>query len=1027
MPSQRVSDMNIRDETTTEVRQNVGGDVLVNMELVRDWLWWSIVWLTIFPLVGLLVSIKFHYPDFLGETSWLTFGRLRPVHVNGVIFGAFSTPVIGLIYYLVPRLCGRPIAFEHWGRGLLWGWNIFLVAGSLSLMLGYNSGFEAGEYEWPVNLLRFVLLSLIGVQVLVTIFTRKEKGFYVALWYMLAALVWTVMNLVLGNVVLPYVPMSGISNTALHGLYIHYVVGLWITPAGLALMYYFLPLAVKAPLFSHRLSLLGFWALAFFYPFVGTHHYLFSPIPYHNQTISIVTSMMLIIPVWAVITNLFGTAKGRWGDVISGNDGDAYAAKFLLLSTFFYLIGCFQGSTEALRRMQELTHFTDFVISHSHFTIFATFVLAAVGSIYYVWPRVTGRQLWSPQLASWHVWLTIAGTSIMLIGLTAQGLIQGSMLEYNANFVDTVVEMQPWWFTRTLAGATMDVGFVLMTVNLVMTARAGQPYIAASDVSPLAITEEHPVAVEANWFSRPSGIFIVAGIAFFFLAVLIQGILPSILPQTYNPTVASASTGQMIQVADYTPQERKGRHVYIREGCWYCHSQFVRPVTHENSRWGPVSQAGEYVYDQPQMLGTRRIGPDLLRIGHKYGDDWQAAHHWNPRDVVPDSIMPRFPWLYKEGDGKNAPELNEDGTALVAYLQKLGTSIGDWREAFVSTRLTNGAALQSSDMEKNLDVLPRGKQVYLRRCVGCHGVKGDGNGAAARFLNPKPRDFTSGMFKFRTTGSDSNSLPSDEDLFVTITHGLWGTAMPPWYDIDARERLAVIQYIKTFSPRWKTEKPGAPITVPEEPPVTTASLAKGKEQFETVCAACHGMGGLGDGVPPGTFTDSSGNPDNPANFTLDAGMSGGVKLGHDGRHIFKTIAAGLGGTPMPAFAGTFTPAQTWDIVHYVQSLRVNAQVTALKQAGLSAPAQDASFCTSSIPWLLNACNKIMLPIISFCSVSEPPTASGAVKVQLADSRAKIWASLSDAADHQQIDAQLLQLDQPQFPAIAKQLIKGETP
>jgi cytochrome c oxidase cbb3-type subunit 1 len=1019
--------MNIRDETATEVRQNVEGDALVNVGLVRDWLWWSIVWLTIFPLVGLLVSIKFHYPDFLGETSWLTFGRLRPVHVNGVIFGAFSTPVIGLIYYLVPRLCGRPIAFEHWGRGLLWGWNIFLVAGSLSLMMGFNSGFEAGEYEWPVNLLRFVLMSMVGLQVLVTIFTRKEKGFYVALWYMLAALVWTVMNLVLGNVVLPYVSMSGISNTALHGLYIHYVVGLWITPAGLALMYFFLPLAVKAPLFSHRLSLLGFWALAFFYPFVGTHHYLFSPIPYHNQTISIVTSMMLIIPVWAVITNLFGTAKGRWGDVINGSDGDAYAAKFLLLSTFFYLIGCFQGSTEALRRMQELTHFTDFVISHSHFTIFATFVLAAVGSIYYVWPRVTGRQLWSPKLASWHVWLTIAGTSIMLIGLTAQGLIQGSMLEYNANFVDTVVEMQPWWFTRTLAGATMDIGFILMTVNLVMTARAGKSYTAEADVSPLAVTEERPAAVEANWFSRPSGIFIVAGITFFFLAVLIQGILPSILPQTYNPTVASTSTGQMIQVADYTPQEHKGRHVYIREGCWYCHSQFVRPVTGEDARWGPVSQAGEYVYDQPQMLGTRRIGPDLLRIGRKYGDDWQAAHHWNPRDVVPDSIMPRFPWLYKETDGKSTPELNEDGVALVAYMQKLGTSIGDWRETFVSTRITNGAALQSSDMEKNLDLLPRGKQVYLRRCVGCHGVKGDGNGAAARFLNPKPRDFTSGTFKFRTTGSDANSLPSDEDLFVTLTHGLWGTAMPPWYDIDARERLAVIQYIKTFSPRWKTEKPGAPIAVPEEPPVTTASLAKGKEQFETVCAACHGMGGLGDGVPPGTFTDTWGNTDNPANLTLDAGMPGGVKLGHDGRHIFKTITAGLGGTPMPAFTGTFTPAQTWDIVHYVQSLRVNAQIASLKQAGLSAPAQEASFCTSSIPWLLNACTKIMLPIISFCSVSEPPTASGAVKVQLADSRAKIWASLSDAADHQQIDAQLLQLDQPQFPAFAKLLIKGDTP
>ncbi len=1019
MPDQRLRNKDFSDVTAPEFPlQDSSGD-LVNKELVRAWLWWSIVWMTIFPLVGLLVSIKFHYPEFLGETSWLTFGRLRPVHVNGVIFGAFSTPVLGLLYYLVPRLCGRRMAFEHWGRGLLWGWNIFLVTGSISLLMGYNSGFEAGEYEWPINLLRWLILSLVGIQVLTTIFARKEPGFYVALWYTLAALVWTVMNLILGNVILPYVPMSGISNTALHGLYIHYVVGLWITPAGLALMYFFLPLAVKAPLFSHRLSLLGFWALAFFYPFVGTHHYLFSPIPYHNQTISIVTSMLLIIPVWAVITNLFGTAKGRWGAVVGGNDADSYAAKFLLLATFFYLIGCFQGSTEALRRMQELTHFTDFVISHSHFTVFATFVLAAVGSMYYVWPRVTGRQLWSPTLASWHVWLTIAGTTIMLVGLAAQGLIQGSMLEYGANFVDSVVEMKPWWVVRTLAGATMDIGFVLMAINLVMTERAGKPFVAPAAHSPLAVSEAHPAAVEATWYSRPSGVFIVAGIAFFFLAVVIQGILPSILPQTYNPTVISASTGQTIQVADYTPLERKGRQVYIREGCWYCHSQFVRPVTGEDARWGPVSQAGEYVYDQPQMLSTRRIGPDLLRVGGKYDNDWHAAHYWNPRDVVPDSVMPRFPWLFKQSDGKSAPEFNDDGQALVAYLQKLGTSIGDWRETFSSTRLTSGAALQSSSMEKAQDLLPRGKQVYMRRCIGCHGVKGDGNGPSARFLSPKPRDFTSGIFKFRSTVGDANSLPSDEDLFVTISHGLWGTAMPPWYEISAQERLAVIQYLKTFSARWKTEQPGAAIQIPEEPPVTMESIARGKQQFETVCAACHGLGGLGDGVPAGVFSDTWGNPINPANFTLPAGAPGGVKLGHDGHHIYKTITTGIGGTPMPSFATSFTPAQTWDIVHYVQSLRVDAHIASLKQAGMTASAQEASFCTSSVPWLLAACNNVMLPIINFCSAGGPLESKViSTKLQLSDARGKLWAALSEAADRQQIDTQVLQVDQPKLPVVS---------
>jgi cytochrome c oxidase cbb3-type subunit 1 len=999
-----------RDTPKTE--KSVAPDP-VNKNLVRAWLWWAIVWLTIFPLVGLLVSIKFDYPDFLGGVPWLTFGRLRPVHVNGVIFGAFSTPVLGLLYYIVPRLCGRRMAMEGLGWWLLGAWNLFLLGGSISLLMGYNLGFEAGEYEWPFNLLRWLILSALGGQVLVTIFRRKEPGLYVALWYGMAGLVWTSLNLILGGAMLPYVPMSGISNTALHGLYIHYVVGLWITPAGLTLMYFFLPLAARSPLYSHRLSLLGFWTLAFFYPFVGTHHYLFSPIPYHNQTISIVTSMMLIVPVWAVVTNMFGTAWGRWRAILHGRDGDSYAAKFLLLATFYYLIGCFQGSTEALRRLQELTHFTDFVISHSHFTVFATFVLAAVGSMYYVWPRVTGRHLWSPRLMSWHLWLTIAGTTIMLVGLATQGLIQGRMLETGANFVDTVVEMKPWWFVRTLAGATMDIGFVIMTINLFMTARRGAPFDAAADSALLVVSETRPAGDEVGWYSRPSSIFLIAGIGFFVLAVVVQGILPSILPQTYDPTVTSASTGQTIRVVDYTPQELRGRQIFIRDGCWYCHSQFVRPVTGEDRRWGPVSQAGEYVFDQPQMLSTRRIGPDLLRVGGKYGNDWQTAHHWNPRDVVPDSIMPRFPWLFKDFDGKGTPELNADGLALVAYIQKLGTSIGDWREDFISTRFDKGVTLPQSGVKNVAELVPLGKAVYLRRCVGCHGEKGDGKGVSARFLNPLPRDFTSGIFKFRSTVGGPTSLPTDEDLFLTLSHGLWGTAMPPWYEMPARERLAAIEYIKTFSNRWKTEAPGAPIEIPPEPPVTMESIARGEQQFERVgCVVCHGAEGLGNGVTASALTNAWGQPIKPANFTLPAGAPGGVKLGHGGQHIYKTISAGIGGGPMPPFQTVVAPAQIWDIVHYVQSLRVNAHVVALQAVGLTQPEKTVSFCATGVSWLRAACDTVVLPIIEFCSAGGPlPPRAGNARFQLSEARARIWSSLSEAADHHQIDPRVLGVDQ----------------
>lgn len=315
--------------------------------LVQAWARWALVWLTFFPLVGVLVSIQFHNPEFLGGISWFTFGRLRPVHTNGVIFGSFTTAFIALLYYFLPRLCGTPLYKAEWGWGLLWLWNAFLVLGSLSLLMGYVIGVENAEFEWPLNILRYVVFVGLTIQVLGTIFRRRAARFYVSLWYALAAAIWTLLNLLIGNVLLPYGPLAGANNAAMHGLYIHYVVGLWMTPAGLATIYYFLPLAAKNALYSHKLSLLGFWTLALFYPLVGTHHYLYSPIPHWTQTVSIVHSMWMIIPVVTVIVNFFGTMLGRWGTVLGGGGGDNYAAKFLMIGVFYYLVGSVQGSIES--------------------------------------------------------------------------------------------------------------------------------------------------------------------------------------------------------------------------------------------------------------------------------------------------------------------------------------------------------------------------------------------------------------------------------------------------------------------------------------------------------------------------------------------------------------------------------------------------------------------------------------------------------------------------------------------------------
>ncbi len=907
---------------------------LVNKPLVKAWAWWALVWLTVFPFVGILVSIQFHNPEFLAGIPWFSFGRLRSVHLGGVIFGSFTTAFIALLYYYVPRLCGAPLFKAEWGRWLLWIWNTFLVLGSLSLFMGYMVGVEYAEYEWPLNLMRFVVVTGVAIQVIGTILRRQTPRFYVSLWYALAAGIWTVLNLPIGALLLPYGPVMGINNAAIHGLYMHNLVGLWITPAGLATIYYFLPLTAKNALYSHKLSLLGFWTFALFYPLTGTHHYLYSPIPHWTQTVAVVHSLWMVIPVLTVIVNFFGTMLGRWGAVLGGGGGDNYGAKFLMVGVVYYLIGSLQGSVETLHRFQQLTHFNDFVVGHAHLTVFGAMIMWVVGGLYYVWPRLVGRQLWSDRLASWHLWLTITGFTAMVLGLTAQGFIQGAMLDNGADFVDSIKEMQPWWVARTIVGTIMDVALGFMAYNFYKTVREGLP-AKSEDRDPLQDSARTISSLPSkNWFESPSTVGIVAGVIFFIGSFFLLGGIPWLQASTRSTTVADAVTGLQVRVNDYSPLEQRGRQVYIRDGCWQCHSQYVRPVSGEPLRWGPVSQVGESAYDRPHMFSTRRIGPDLTRIGRKYGDDWHIAHLWNPQDVVADSIMPRFTWLFEERRGDAAPQLTDDGKALVAYLQRLGTSIGDWRAGAMSWHPTSGAAMLRGSPEGREAVRSLGQAVYERRCAGCHGANGDGKGPSAQFLDPKPRDFTKGLFKFRSTrGKDS--LPTDADLYVTITHGLWGTSMPAMHELPDRQRWAVIQFVKSFSERWAKEPTGRPMAIPPEPPVTPTSIKNGDALFQSNCALCHGEQGKADGAlsDPGMLVDDWGHPIRPAHLSLAAGAPGGVKLGHEGARLFQTIMAGIGGTPMPPF-DSLTAEEVWDLVHFVQSLRVTAHEAELVAAGL---------------------------------------------------------------------------------------------
>jgi cytochrome c oxidase cbb3-type subunit 2 len=483
---------------------------------------------------------------------------------------------------------------------------------------------------------------------------------------------------------------------------------------------------------------------------------------------------------------------------------------------------------------------------------------------------------------------------------------------------------------------------------------------------------------------------LAVGAGFFFvtLALFVQGVLPALIPESRTRDVSRAVRNDLGEVkwvrypvTDYTPLERVGRGVYIREGCWYCHSQYVRPVTGEDLRWGPVSEAGEYAYDLPHLFSTRRIGPDLTRVGLKYGDDWHYAHHWDPRFTVSDSMMPSFKWLFHEirvparktEDGALAldatpalariftmnadvpirlfpnesgltfvaprkdGELPIDGTpvldftpfqgnvpdiravdlvvpttemvGLVRYVQKLGASRGAWREVFPPQNV----ALSVMAIPQNEDFLTRGKAVYERRCIGCHGPKGDGNGVAATFLFPRPRDFTVGVFKFRTT--PSGSLPTDGDLFRTLTRGVRWTAMPTWHELPDKDRFAVITYIKTFSQRWKEESPEPPLLITGPPTATPELLASGKDLYQQAkCWECHGQEGKGDGPSASQLQDAFDLPIRPADFT-----KGQFKGGSNLTDIFRTMTLGLDGTPMPSYADSMTEEQRWAISYYVLS------------------------------------------------------------------------------------------------------------
>jgi cytochrome c oxidase cbb3-type subunit 1 len=418
----------------------------------------AVVWLVLASLAGLISSIKMHEPDWWVQYGWLTFGRIRPIHLNMVAYGWCSLAGIGVAIWLIPRLLKTELVGAKYalvGGGL---WTIGVFAGTVAIAMGYSDGLEWLEYPWQIDILLVVGGALVGVPLWLTLLNRKVKHLYVSVWYIGAGLLWFPILFLIAN--WPGLHF-GVQQATMNWWFGHNVLGLWFTPIGLAASYYFIPKVIGKPIHSYNLSLLGFWSLAFFYSQVGGHHLIGGPVPSWLITISIVQSMMMVIPVFAVAVNQHMTVLGNFRAL-------AYSPtlRFIVLGAMMYTAASVQGSLEALRSVNTVTHFTHYTVAHAHLGLYGFFSMVMFGSIYFIMPRVMNWEWPYPKLISLHFWLVLVGFAIYFIWLTIGGWLQGlAMLDEKTPFMQSVALTLPYLKARSIGGGLMTLGHLIFAVH----------------------------------------------------------------------------------------------------------------------------------------------------------------------------------------------------------------------------------------------------------------------------------------------------------------------------------------------------------------------------------------------------------------------------------------------------------------------------------------------------------------------------------------------------------------------------------
>ena len=619
--------------------------------IVRAFALATIFWGLVGTLAGLLAACQLFWPDLNLNTPFTTFGRIRPLHTNAVIFAFVGNGMFTGIYYSLQRLCKARMFSDTLSWINFWGWNAIIVAAAVTLPLGLTTSKEYAELEWPIDIAIAVVWVVFTVNLLGTILRRREKHMYVAIWFYIATAITVAVLHIFNSLALPagafksYSIYAGVQDALVQWWYGHNAVAFFLTTPYLGLMYYFLPKASERPVFSYRLSIIHFWALIFVYIWAGPHHLLYTALPDWAQSLGMVFSVMLVAPSWGGMLNGLLTLRGAWDKV-----RQEPVLKFMVVAVTAYGMATLEGPTLAVKSVNALSHYTDWTIAHVHTGALGWNGFLTFGMLYWLFPRLYNTRLWSTKLANYHFWIGLLGMMFYVVPIYVSGVTQGLMwkqftadgfLQYG-NFLETTIRIIPMHMLRAVGGTLYVVGIVLMWVNLYKTAKSGQ-FVPETEAQAPALSAR-PAAPEKKlggwhghrWLEGVPVTFTVLVT----IAILIGGlveIVPMYLIKSNVPTIAA--------VKPYTPLELLGRDLYIREGCVACHSQMVRPFRSETERYGEYSKVGEYVYDHPFLWGSKRTGPDLHRVGGKYPDAWHYNHMENPVNTSPRSIMPRYPWL----------------------------------------------------------------------------------------------------------------------------------------------------------------------------------------------------------------------------------------------------------------------------------------------------------------------------------------------------------------------------------------------